>query len=93
MPSQSTEITKLIHKRMKLVSSLSEANAEYFRSLQRRSGFDILLMRDTNADGVGDGQSKTENELGTSQIRIEELEKAVTALDAEIEAATRLEEE
>ncbi|WP_372580259.1 hypothetical protein [Ruegeria hyattellae] len=93
MSGQSAEITDLFHEWMLLVSTLSQANAEHLRILQLRSGFDILLMKNSDATDVIDSQRESEVNLGASQARIEKLENAVAELDAKIEAATKLEEE
>ncbi len=92
MTGQCEDITKLFEKRMALVCLLSRANAEHLRILQLNSGFDILLMKNSDSTDVADRQNKAEQDLGATQACIDALEKDVAAIDAKIAAATNLEE-
>ncbi|MFD1157308.1 hypothetical protein [Roseovarius aestuarii] len=91
MPGQSTDAPHLFESRMQVINELSQENAELLRLLQRRSGHDILMMKDPDSQETTEIQHATDAALADCQTRIDDLESKLSRIDEQIEAAAKKE--
>ena len=93
MAGQSSITANLFAKRMDLISTLSQANMEHLRILQRLGGYDILLMKEPESEKANTAKCAAQEDLVASEARIEHLESDVARIDEEIEMSVNSEQE
>ncbi|WP_146589837.1 hypothetical protein [Puniceibacterium confluentis] len=71
---------------MSVITALSQANADYLRALQLRSGSDILLLKDDLTPVGQAALNEAETALAACQVRIDTLEQDLARIDLDIQA-------
>ncbi len=86
----------LLNERLAITQEIAAANVEHLRLNQKASGMMVLDMKD-DEDGVTDASRDAERlenfrALEVNIKKINDLEAKLSALDAELEAATQEEQ-
>ncbi|WP_323770153.1 hypothetical protein [Antarctobacter sp.] len=92
MSGQSRSIAEILKDRLQITLRIAEANTEQMRLNQMASGMQVLEMKDAR-DGVIDSdheaeQARTDAAREDNLTKINDLEKQLSSLDAELESIT-----